>query len=210
MTHFVASTGTCGTITGTGAFLKSKNAACKVIGAVPIKGHDIPGPPRCHLPLRCWAAARVPVVCPRTYVARACCPTNTQRRSAAIARFDRLAIPPRHSSACYARLRHIRHDHGFCDPLGPPEAQLSHFGWAGVRSLEQLKMTDHFYPDLYDDLVEINNQEAFTVAPSPMRLVGLVGLVGCTGAGCDGLHSCDRHSTGLWRRVVVDRLLGLV
>jgi len=85
VTHFVASTGTCGTITGTGAFLKSKNAACKVIGAVPIKGHDIPG----------------------------------------------------------------------------------------VRSLEQLKMTDHFYPDLYDDLVEINNQEAFTWTKRLNREEGL-------------------------------------
>ena len=30
VTHFVASTGTCGTLTGTGAFLKSMNGAVKV------------------------------------------------------------------------------------------------------------------------------------------------------------------------------------
>jgi len=43
VTHFVASTGTCGTLTGTGAFLKSMNGAVKVVAAVPIEGHDIPG-----------------------------------------------------------------------------------------------------------------------------------------------------------------------
>jgi hypothetical protein len=31
VTHFVASTGTCGTLTGTGAFLKSMNGAVKVL-----------------------------------------------------------------------------------------------------------------------------------------------------------------------------------
>jgi cysteine synthase/rhodanese-related sulfurtransferase len=43
VTHFVASLGTCGTITGTGRFLKSKNPAVKVIGVHPTEGHDIPG-----------------------------------------------------------------------------------------------------------------------------------------------------------------------
>lgn len=43
ITHFVASLGTCGTITGTGRFLKSKNSAVKVIGVHPNEGHDIPG-----------------------------------------------------------------------------------------------------------------------------------------------------------------------
>lgn len=31
----------------------------------------------------------------------------------------------------------------------------------GVRSIEQLKMTEHFHPDEYDHLVEVNNKEAF-------------------------------------------------
>lgn len=43
VTHFVAGLGTCGTITGTGRFLKSKNPAIKVFGAHPTDGHDIPG-----------------------------------------------------------------------------------------------------------------------------------------------------------------------
>ena len=43
MTHFVAGLGTCGTITGTGRFLKSKNSSVKVMGVHPSEGHDIPG-----------------------------------------------------------------------------------------------------------------------------------------------------------------------
>jgi cysteine synthase/rhodanese-related sulfurtransferase len=43
ITHFVAGLGTCGTITGTGRFLKQKNPAVKVLGAHPAEGHDIPG-----------------------------------------------------------------------------------------------------------------------------------------------------------------------
>ncbi len=43
VTHFVAGLGTCGTITGTGAFLKEKDAAVQVIGVHPADGHDIPG-----------------------------------------------------------------------------------------------------------------------------------------------------------------------
>ena len=43
ITHFIASLGTCGTITGTGRFLKSKNPAVKVLGVYPEDGHDIPG-----------------------------------------------------------------------------------------------------------------------------------------------------------------------
>ena len=35
--------GTCGTITGTGRFLKKQNPAIKVYGAHPTVGHDIPG-----------------------------------------------------------------------------------------------------------------------------------------------------------------------
>ena len=43
ITHFVASLGTCGTITGTGRYLKSQKADVKVIGVHPTEGHDIPG-----------------------------------------------------------------------------------------------------------------------------------------------------------------------
>jgi cysteine synthase/rhodanese-related sulfurtransferase len=43
VTHFVASLGTCGTITGTGRFLKEQNDQVKVIGVHPGEGHDIPG-----------------------------------------------------------------------------------------------------------------------------------------------------------------------
>jgi len=43
ITHFVAGLGTCGTITGTGRFLKSKNPDIKVLGVYPEDGHDIPG-----------------------------------------------------------------------------------------------------------------------------------------------------------------------
>jgi cysteine synthase/rhodanese-related sulfurtransferase len=43
VTHFVAGLGTCGTITGTGRFLKEQNAAVQVLGVHPGEGHDIPG-----------------------------------------------------------------------------------------------------------------------------------------------------------------------
>ena len=43
VTHFVAGLGTCGTITGTGRFLKSRNPNVKVLGVHPSEGHDIPG-----------------------------------------------------------------------------------------------------------------------------------------------------------------------
>ena len=43
ITHFVAGLGTCGTITGNGRFLKSRNPAVKVLGVYPEDGHDIPG-----------------------------------------------------------------------------------------------------------------------------------------------------------------------
>ena len=43
VTHFVAGLGTCGTITGTGRYLKSKNKDVKVMGVHPQEGHDIPG-----------------------------------------------------------------------------------------------------------------------------------------------------------------------
>lgn len=43
ITHFVAGLGTCGTITGTGRFLKEQRGEIKVIGVYPEDGHDIPG-----------------------------------------------------------------------------------------------------------------------------------------------------------------------
>ncbi len=43
ITHFVASLGTCGTITGTGRYLKERNPGVQVIGVHPTDGHDIPG-----------------------------------------------------------------------------------------------------------------------------------------------------------------------
>lgn len=43
VTHFVASLGTCGTVTGTGTYLKGKDSAIQVIAVHPPEGHDIPG-----------------------------------------------------------------------------------------------------------------------------------------------------------------------
>jgi len=43
ITHFFASLGTCGTVTGTGRYLKRKNPDIKVIAVQPSEGHDVPG-----------------------------------------------------------------------------------------------------------------------------------------------------------------------
>ncbi len=43
VTHFVAALGTCGTITGTGRYLKEQDPRVKVLGVHPRDGHDIPG-----------------------------------------------------------------------------------------------------------------------------------------------------------------------
>jgi cysteine synthase/rhodanese-related sulfurtransferase len=43
VTHFIAGLGTCGTITGTGRFLKARHGGVKVLGVYPEDGHDIPG-----------------------------------------------------------------------------------------------------------------------------------------------------------------------
>jgi cysteine synthase/rhodanese-related sulfurtransferase len=75
VTHFVAGLGTCGTITGTGRFLKEQQRSVQVMGVSPVEGHDIPG----------------------------------------------------------------------------------------VRSLRQLKQTALFFPKEYDQLVEVNNDEAFAL-----------------------------------------------
>ena len=43
VTHLVAGLGTCGTITGTGRYLKEQNPEVQVLGVFPEDGHDIPG-----------------------------------------------------------------------------------------------------------------------------------------------------------------------
>ena len=43
ITHFFVSLGTCGTVTGTSKFLRSKNPAIKVVAVQPTEGHDVPG-----------------------------------------------------------------------------------------------------------------------------------------------------------------------
>lgn len=43
MTHFVACTGTCGTITGINRWFKENNTGVKVVAAIPEVGHDISG-----------------------------------------------------------------------------------------------------------------------------------------------------------------------
>src|SRR5437762_11329568 len=43
ITHLFCSLGTCGTVTGTGKFLRSKKPEVKVIAVQPTEGHDVPG-----------------------------------------------------------------------------------------------------------------------------------------------------------------------
>ena len=43
ITHLFVSLGTCGTVSGTSKFLKSKNPNVKVIAVQPTEGHDVPG-----------------------------------------------------------------------------------------------------------------------------------------------------------------------
>lgn len=43
VTHLFVSLGTCGTVIGTGKFLKSRNPEIKVIAVQPTEGHDVPG-----------------------------------------------------------------------------------------------------------------------------------------------------------------------
>jgi cysteine synthase len=43
ITHFFVSLGTCGTVTGTARFLRSKKPDVKVIAVQPTEGHDVPG-----------------------------------------------------------------------------------------------------------------------------------------------------------------------
>ena len=43
ITHLFCSLGTCGTVTGTSRFLRSKNPKLKVYAVQPTEGHDVPG-----------------------------------------------------------------------------------------------------------------------------------------------------------------------
>ncbi|HEX5686527.1 MAG TPA: cysteine synthase CysM [Ideonella sp.] len=61
VTHFVSAMGTTGTIIGTSRFLKSKNAAVRVIGAQPAEGSRIPG-------IRRWSDAYLPAIYDRSAV----------------------------------------------------------------------------------------------------------------------------------------------
>lgn len=55
LTHFVASTGTTGTLMGTGRFLKEKKPGLQIVGAVPAEGASIPG-------IRKWPEAYLPAI----------------------------------------------------------------------------------------------------------------------------------------------------
>jgi len=55
ISHFVASTGTTGTLMGTGRFLKGANPAVQIVGAVPAEGASIPG-------IRQWPEAYLPKI----------------------------------------------------------------------------------------------------------------------------------------------------
>ncbi len=43
ITHFFASLGTCGTVTGVAQFLRAQNPDVKIIAVQPTEGHDVPG-----------------------------------------------------------------------------------------------------------------------------------------------------------------------
>jgi S-sulfo-L-cysteine synthase (O-acetyl-L-serine-dependent) len=43
VTHLFVSLGTCGTVSGTSKFLRSKNPTVKVVAVQPTEGHDVPG-----------------------------------------------------------------------------------------------------------------------------------------------------------------------
>ncbi len=55
VTHFVASTGTTGTLMGTGSYLRSRNEAIRIVGAIPDEGGGIPG-------IRAWPPAYQPAI----------------------------------------------------------------------------------------------------------------------------------------------------
>jgi cysteine synthase len=43
ITHLFLSLGTCGTVTGTGRYLRSRNPGVKIVAVQPTEGHDVPG-----------------------------------------------------------------------------------------------------------------------------------------------------------------------
>jgi cysteine synthase B len=55
ISHFVASTGTTGTLMGTSRYLKERNPAIQIVGAVPAEGAQIPG-------IRKWPEAYLPAI----------------------------------------------------------------------------------------------------------------------------------------------------
>lgn len=63
VTHFVATMGTTGTITGTSRFLKEVNPAIQIIGVHPAEGSSVPG-------IRKWAPEYVPKIFDRSRVDR--------------------------------------------------------------------------------------------------------------------------------------------
>ncbi len=63
ITHFVATMGTTGTITGVSRFLKEVNPAIQIIGVHPAEGSNVPG-------IRKWAPEYVPKIFDRSLVDR--------------------------------------------------------------------------------------------------------------------------------------------
>jgi S-sulfo-L-cysteine synthase (O-acetyl-L-serine-dependent) len=61
VTHFVSAMGTTGTITGVSRYLKSMNAAVRIVGAQPSEGSRIPG-------IRKWPEAYLPKIYDPTHV----------------------------------------------------------------------------------------------------------------------------------------------
>jgi cysteine synthase B len=55
ITHFVASTGTTGTLMGTSRYLKERKPDIQIVGAVPAEGAQIPG-------IRKWPEAYLPAI----------------------------------------------------------------------------------------------------------------------------------------------------
>jgi S-sulfo-L-cysteine synthase (O-acetyl-L-serine-dependent) len=55
VTHFVSAMGTTGTITGVSRYLKTQNAAVRIVGAQPAEGSRIPG-------IRKWPEAYLPKI----------------------------------------------------------------------------------------------------------------------------------------------------
>jgi cysteine synthase B len=61
VTHFVSAMGTTGTITGVSRYLKSQNAAVRIVGAQPAEGSRIPG-------IRKWPEAYLPKIYDPTHI----------------------------------------------------------------------------------------------------------------------------------------------